>query len=110
MLVAVAAGLSAYAAGLWEGGPADFDPAGAPLEALGLAWLARGGSRARALAFIDNLAAESAHTGRSPGRLLEQFRSADFSTGNTLVLDGWIVAEAEALLGAGTLLRRAGRE
>jgi hypothetical protein len=109
LLAAASAGLSAYAAGLYRGGLGVSDPPVLPLEALGRAWLARGGSRARALAFIDDVAAKAAHAGRTPGRILRELRSADFSAGNTIVLDGWIVAEAEVLLGAAVALREAGR-
>jgi hypothetical protein len=109
LLVAASSGLSAYAAGLYRGDLGMSDPPALPLEALGRAWLASGGSRARALTFIDDVAAKAADAGRTPGQILKDLRSADFSAGNTTVLGGWIVAEAEVLLGAAVALGHAGR-
>jgi len=108
-LLAAISGLLAQAAGRWGQGALEVALLSAPFGALGRAWLAGGGHPARALAFVNELTAKSAHAGRTHAGLLDEVRSADFRAGNTVVLDGWIIAESEALYGAGTFLRHAGR-
>lgn len=109
LLAAAVSGLVTQAAGRWGHGSVLVASQGLPFASLARAWLARGGNPARALAFVDGIAAESARAGRAPGRLLDERRSADFTAGKTVVLDGWIFAEAEALYAAGTFVRHAGR-
>jgi len=109
LLAGAVGGLITQAAGRWGHGSVLVASRGLPFASLGRAWLARGGNPARALAFVNELAAESAAAGCAPGRLLAERRSADFTAGKTVVLDGWIFAEAEAVYAAGTYVRHAGR-
>jgi hypothetical protein len=106
LVAALAGGLSAFAArfGVWSIGLNH--PEVLPFEALGRAYHALGGTQSRARAFLDHVLRRSMASGQAPGEVIAELRSADFAAGNTLVLDGWVVAEAEALWCAGLSMRR----
>lgn len=65
------------------------------------AYLARGGSERRAAAFLASARRRSARLGVALTQEVAEHRRADFQTGNTLLLDGWIVAESEVLFVTG---------
>jgi hypothetical protein len=77
----------------------------AAFPALGARYLATEGAANRSRRFIDRLVDLSHRSDRTPGQLLAQRRAADFQSGNTVILDGWVVAESEALFCAGLTLR-----
>jgi len=65
------------------------------------AYLSRGGSGRHAAAFLENARYRAARLGVPLTGTVAERRRADFQTGNTLLLDGWIVAESEVLFVTG---------
>jgi len=62
---------------------------------------------ARARQSVDLVADLAGRPDSMPGQMLAQRRHEDFRAGRVVILDGWIVAESEALLCTGlTLLAR----
>jgi len=81
--------------------------AGAGLPAfrtLGAFYLATPGTATRARSFIELVVDLSLGSVRTPGQIIAERRAADFESGNTVILDGWVVAESEALFCAGLTL------
>lgn len=70
-------------------------------HALGTAYLERRGPTDLPKQFLEQVVSRSLRTGRHPGHLLAKERTADFVSGRTVILDGWIVAETEGLFCAG---------
>lgn len=71
------------------------------LRPLARAYLASGGSRTCAAAFLTHTSTQSRRLGRTVAQRIADRREADFRTGNTMILGGWIVAEAEVLFVTG---------
>lgn len=76
-------------------------------HALGLAYLAAGGSRRSASGFLTEARGIARRSGYSVGAVVGRLRTADFLSGRTLLIDGWVVAESEALFCAGLVLSAA---
>lgn len=72
-------------------------PSGAEFHSLGLGYLAAGGRRTRAAALLRQLSRMERRSGRTIGRLMAERRTEDFRSGNTVLVDRWIVSESEAL-------------
>jgi hypothetical protein len=80
--------------------------AGRPaFRTLGACYLATEGVATRSQRFVDRVVDLSRRSGTMPGQILAQRRAADFQSSNTVILDGWVVAESEALFCAGLTLR-----
>lgn len=69
--------------------------------ALGRAYLAAGGAASRGAAFVEQVTFAARRAGRPVREVVAVRRAADFRSGNTVMLDGWIVTESEALYCAG---------
>ena len=79
----------------------------ADFHALGRAYFAAGGNRRRAAAFLRQTASTARRSGSSIGQVVRRRSTADFQLGNILLLDGWVVAESEALFCAGLAMSEA---
>ena len=75
--------------------------------ALGRAYLAVGGAASRGSTFLAHATLEARRARRPVGEIIAARRAADFRSGNTVLLDGWLVAESEALYCAGLTTREA---
>jgi len=58
----------------------------------------------RARQFMSGIVESSHQQGRPLGEVLAERRTTDFASGNTVIIDGWIVAESESLVCAALAL------
>ncbi len=80
------------------------DPHPFAFRTLGASYLATDGAATRSGEFMEGLLELSHRSRTAAGRILVERRTADFESGRTVILDGWVVAESEALFCAGLLL------
>ncbi len=106
-LVSLAGAAWAALGGLVRRPRRNANPHAGGYPALGRAYLTAGGAASRGSAFLEQVTLAARRAGRPVGEVVAVRRAADFRSGNTVMLDGWIVAESEALYCAGLTTREA---